>query len=174
MGEGWLNTSSPLSFVVYVNENEREILVCRYLLCTVGSVYIKSKEAPAKDVLKDLVEMCRGIQHPLRGLFLRSYLCQISRDKLPDIGSEYEGWAIQKHWNLTFFINYGTNLELHFYKLHFLYRDADSVNDAIEFVLQNFVEMNKLWVRMQQQVRELKQTNKNTQFWVHLLLILCI
>lgn len=56
-----------------------------------GSVYIKSKEAPAKDVLKDLVEMCRGIQHPLRGLFLRSYLSQVSRDKLPDIGSEYEG-----------------------------------------------------------------------------------
>ncbi|KAJ3705531.1 hypothetical protein LUZ61_009236 [Rhynchospora tenuis] len=91
-----------------------------YLLCTVGSVYIKSKEAPAKDVLKDLVEMSRGIQHPLRGLFLRSYLSQISRDKLPDIGSEYEG-------------------------------DADSVNDAIEFVLQNFIEMNKLWVRMQHQ-----------------------
>uniref|UniRef100_A0ACD5X9V1 Uncharacterized protein n=1 Tax=Avena sativa TaxID=4498 RepID=A0ACD5X9V1_AVESA len=91
-----------------------------YLLCTVGSVYIKSKEAPAKDVLKDLVEMCRGIQHPLRGLFLRSYLSQISRDKLPDIGSEYEG-------------------------------DADSINDAVEFVLQNFIEMNKLWVRMQHQ-----------------------
>lgn len=63
----------------------------RYLLCTVGSVYIKSKDAPAKDVLKDLVEMCRGIQHPLRGLFLRSYLSQVSKDKLPDIGSEYEG-----------------------------------------------------------------------------------
>ncbi|PWZ57139.1 Vacuolar protein sorting-associated protein 35B [Zea mays] len=89
-----------------------------YLLCTVGSVYIKSKEAPAKDVLKDLVEMCRGIQHPLRGLFLRSYLSQISRDKLPDIGSEYEG-------------------------------DAETINDAVEFVLQNFIEMNKLWVRMQ-------------------------
>nr|CAD1827914.1 unnamed protein product [Ananas comosus var. bracteatus] len=91
-----------------------------YLLCTVGSVYIKSKEAPAKDLLKDLVEMCRGVQHPLRGLFLRSYLSQISRDKLPDIGSEYEG-------------------------------DADTVNDAVEFVLQNFIEMNKLWVRMQHQ-----------------------
>lgn len=64
---------------------------CRYLLCTAGSVYIKTKEAPAKEILKDLVEMCRGIQHPLRGLFLRSYLAQISRDKLPDIGSEYEG-----------------------------------------------------------------------------------
>ncbi|GKV41426.1 hypothetical protein SLEP1_g48963 [Rubroshorea leprosula] len=96
------------------------ILPRLYLLCTVGSVYIKSKEAPAKDVLKDLVEMCRGIQHPVRGLFLRSYLAQVSRDKLPDIGSEYEG-------------------------------DADSVMDAVEFVLQNFTEMNKLWVRMQHQ-----------------------
>lgn len=67
------------------------LISVRYLLCTVGSVYIKSKEAPAKDVLKDLVEMCRGIQHPVRGLFLRSYLSQVSRDKLPDIGSEYEG-----------------------------------------------------------------------------------
>ncbi|KAK9165108.1 hypothetical protein Scep_000299 [Stephania cephalantha] len=67
------------------------ILPRLYLLCTVGSVYIKSKEAPAKDVLKDLVEMCRGVQHPVRGLFLRSYLSQVSRDKLPDIGSEYEG-----------------------------------------------------------------------------------
>ncbi|KAL0332760.1 UNVERIFIED_CONTAM: Vacuolar protein sorting-associated protein 35A [Sesamum calycinum] len=85
-----------------------------------GSVYIKSKEAPANDVLKDLVEMCRGIQHPLRGLFLRSYLSQVSRDKLPDIGSEYEG-------------------------------DADTVMDSVEFVLQNFTEMNKLWVRMQHQ-----------------------
>ncbi|KAG4403687.1 hypothetical protein GLYMA_01G164100v4 [Glycine max] len=90
------------------------ILPRLYLLCTVGSVYIKSKEAPAKDVLKDLVEMCRGIQHPVRGLFLRSYLSQVSRDKLPDIGSEYEG-------------------------------DADTVADAVEFVLQNFTEMNKLW-----------------------------
>ncbi|XP_072951157.1 vacuolar protein sorting-associated protein 35B-like isoform X2 [Typha angustifolia] len=102
-----------------------------YLLCTVGSVYIKSKEAPAKDVLKDLVEMCRAIQHPLRGLFLRSYLSQISRDKLPDIGSEYEG-------------------------------DADTVNDAVEFVLQNFIEMNKLWVRMQHQgpMREKEKREK--------------
>ena len=30
--------------------------------------------------------------------------------------------------------------------------DAETVNDAVEFVLQNFTEMNKLWVRMQHQV----------------------
>ncbi|KAL0683542.1 hypothetical protein Bca4012_050390 [Brassica carinata] len=69
------------------------ILPRMYLLCTVGSVYIKSKQAPSKDVLKDLVEMCRGVQHPIRGLFLRSYLTQVSRDKLPEIGSDYQGDA---------------------------------------------------------------------------------
>lgn len=62
-----------------------------YLLVTVGSVYIKSKKAPAKDILFDLVELCRGVQHPMRGLFLRNYLSQVSKDKLPDTGSEYEG-----------------------------------------------------------------------------------
>lgn len=91
-----------------------------YLLTTVAAVYIRSKKAPAKDILFDLVELCRGVQHPMRGLFLRNYLSQISKDKLPDSGSEYEGVG-------------GT------------------VKDAIEFVLQNFGEMNKLWVRMQHQ-----------------------
>lgn len=91
-----------------------------FLLITVGSVYIKSKKAPAKDILFDLVELCRGVQHPMRGLFLRNYLSQVSKDKLPDLGSEYEG-------------------------------TGGSVKDAIEFVLQNFGEMNKLWVRMQHQ-----------------------
>ena len=52
-------------------------VVGSYLLLTVGSVYIVSKEAPAKDILKDLVEMCRGVQHPMRGLFLRNYLSQV-------------------------------------------------------------------------------------------------
>ena len=83
-------------------------MVFRYLLCTVGSVYVRSKEAPAKDVLKDLVEMSRGVQHPIRGLFLRSYLSQISKDKLPDAGSEYEGWvgAVGAGWGLGYFCHY--------------------------------------------------------------------
>ena len=55
-----------------------------YLLVTVGSVYIQSRQAPAKDILKDLVEMAKGVQHPMRGLFLRNYLAHVARDKLPD------------------------------------------------------------------------------------------
>lgn len=57
----------------------------RYLLVTVGTVYMKTKEASRKDILKDLVEMCRGVQAPLRGLFLRNYLLQSTRNQLPDI-----------------------------------------------------------------------------------------
>ena len=36
--------------------------IARYLLCAVGAVYIRSKEAPAKDILRDLVEMCKGVR----------------------------------------------------------------------------------------------------------------
>ncbi|KAG5111558.1 hypothetical protein AAZX31_14G204700 [Glycine max] len=113
------------------------ILPRLYLLCTVGSVYLRCKDAPVKDVLKDLVEMCRAVQHPIRGLFLRSYLSQVSKDKLPDIGYEYEEG------------------------------ESNSVMDAVEFVLQNFTEMNKLWVRLQlqhqgpAQIREKREKERN-------------
>ena len=55
---------------------------------TVGIVYIKSDEGSRKDILRDLVEMCRGVQHPLRGLFLRNYLLQCTRNQLPDVVAE--------------------------------------------------------------------------------------
>ncbi|KAG7267128.1 hypothetical protein CRUP_021778 [Coryphaenoides rupestris] len=80
-----------------------------YLLITVGVVYVRSFPQSRKDILKDLVEMCRGVQHPLRGLFLRNYLLQGTEEMTGDI------------------------------------------NDSIDFVLLNFAEMNKLWVRMQHQ-----------------------
>ncbi|KAK7382938.1 hypothetical protein VNO78_28602 [Psophocarpus tetragonolobus] len=113
------------------------ILPRLYLLCTVGSVYLRCKDAPVKDILKDLVEMCRAVQHPIRGLFLRSYLSQVSKDKLPDIGYEYEEG------------------------------ESNSVMDAVEFVLQNFTEMNKLWVRLQLQhqgpsrIKEKREKERN-------------
>lgn len=91
-----------------------------YLLVTVGVVYIKSGETGARDILKDLVEMCRGVQHPLRGLFLRNYLLQCTRNLLPDTQEDDDS----EHGN---------------------------VKDAIDFIMVNFGEMNKLWVRMQHQ-----------------------
>jgi len=97
------------------------ILQRLYLMITVGSVYIKLKKAPAKEVLKDLVEMCRGIQHPTRGLFLRTYLAEMTKDKLPELNSPYAE------------------------------NGGGDILDCVDFILQNFTEMNKLWVRMQHQ-----------------------
>ncbi|XP_060081276.1 vacuolar protein sorting-associated protein 35-like [Ylistrum balloti] len=94
-----------------------------YLLITVGVVYIKSNELSRKDILKDLVEMCRGVQHPLRGLFLRNYLLQCTKNVLPDSEEDTSSGDYE----------------------------AGTVLDSIDFILLNFSEMNKLWVRMQHQ-----------------------
>lgn len=88
-----------------------------YLLVTVGAVYVKTKQVTTKDIMKDLVEMTRGVQHPLRGLFLRSYLLQCLREHLPTEEISEDG----------------------------------TINDSVDFILLNFSEMNKLWVRMQHQ-----------------------
>lgn len=89
-------------------------------MVTVGAVYFKSPDSPKMDILKDLVEMCRGVQHPLRGLFLRYYLLTSTKELLPDLPQN---------------------------------KEAGTINDSIEFVMTNFSEMNKLWVRMAYWVR---------------------
>merc|ERR1712223_1098020 len=98
-----------------------------YLLITVGLVYIQTNEFSRRDILRDLVEMCRGVQHPLRGLFLRNYLLQCTRNILPDAVEE----VIQS--DPSQLILDGT------------------IEDSIDFILLNFSEMNKLWVRVQHQ-----------------------
>ncbi|CAG9802427.1 unnamed protein product [Chironomus riparius] len=92
-----------------------------YLLITVGLVYIKHDGSLTKSIMMDLVEMCRGVQDPLRGLFLRNYLLtlrSILPDTLPSSDSDDDD-----EWG--------------------------NVNDSVDFILNNFTEMNKLWVRMQ-------------------------
>lgn len=89
-----------------------------YLMITVGTVYMSVEDAPVKEIMKDMMEMSRGVQHPIRGLFLRYYLSGQARDYLPSgTGDGPEG----------------------------------NMQDSINFVLTNFVEMNKLWVRLQHQ-----------------------
>ncbi|KAL0252612.1 hypothetical protein I308_102004 [Cryptococcus tetragattii IND107] len=89
-----------------------------YLMITVGSVYMSVPDAPVKEIMKDMLEMSRGVQHPTRGLFLRHYLSGQTRDFLPVGNSDGPGGNLQ---------------------------------DSIGFVLTNFIEMNKLWVRLQHQ-----------------------
>lgn len=60
-----------------------------YLLITVGSVYIMSRKLSASEILKDLLEMVKAVQHPIRGLFLRYYLNQCCNQLLPDVDNEY-------------------------------------------------------------------------------------
>jgi vacuolar protein sorting-associated protein 35 len=54
-----------------------------YLMITVGSVYMSIPDAPIKEIMKDMMEMSRGVLHPIRGLFLRHYLSGQTRDHLP-------------------------------------------------------------------------------------------
>ncbi|CAO1634106.1 unnamed protein product [Parajaminaea phylloscopi] len=89
-----------------------------YLMITVGSVYMSIPDAPIKEIMKDIMEMSRGVQHPTRGLFLRHYLSGATRDHLP-VGSTAG--------------------------------PSGNLQDSIGFVLTNFIEMNKLWVRLQHQ-----------------------
>jgi vacuolar protein sorting-associated protein 35 len=63
-----------------------------YLMITVGSVYMSIPDAPVKEIMKDMMEMSRGVLHPIRGLFLRHYLSGQTRDHLP-IGIE-EGYVL--------------------------------------------------------------------------------
>ncbi|KAJ2738967.1 retromer complex subunit Vps35, partial [Coemansia sp. BCRC 34490] len=73
---------------------------------------------PVREIMTDMLEMARGVQHPTRGLFLRYYLGQVTKDYLPvGDGDGPEG-----------------NLQI-----------------STDFILTNFVEMNKLWVRLQHQ-----------------------
>ncbi|KAF8641524.1 hypothetical protein AX16_009902 [Volvariella volvacea WC 439] len=89
-----------------------------YLMITVGSVYMSIPDAPIKEIMKDMLEMSRGVLHPIRGLFLRHYLSGQTRDHLP-VGLEPG--------------------------------PSGNLQDSIAFVLTNFIEMNKLWVRLQHQ-----------------------
>ena len=80
-----------------------------------GSVYMSVPEAPVREIMRDMLEMSRGVQHPIRGLFLRHYLSGQTRDHLPVGDSTGPG---------------------------------GNLKDSISFILTNFVEMNKLWVRL--------------------------
>ncbi|MCJ1438473.1 Vacuolar protein sorting-associated protein 35 [Xylographa pallens] len=103
-----------------------------YLMITVGTVYMAIEDAPVKEIMKDMMEMSRGVQHPIRGLFLRYYLSGQARDSLPTgTGDGPEG----------------------------------NIQDSISFILTNFVEMNKLWVRLQHQghSREREQRTRERQ-----------
>uniref|UniRef100_A0A0N4ZA51 Vacuolar protein sorting-associated protein 35 n=1 Tax=Parastrongyloides trichosuri TaxID=131310 RepID=A0A0N4ZA51_PARTI len=119
-----INVSELYELVQYAGN----IIPRLYLLITVGTVFLNCGHVSKKQLLCDLVEMCRGVQQPLRGLFLRNYLLQHMKNFLPDVPN-----IISE--------NDSDNSAA----------DDGTISDAIEAVMTNFSEMNKLWVRMQYQ-----------------------
>jgi vacuolar protein sorting-associated protein 35 len=89
------------------------ILPRLYLLVTVGVAYIQSKEVSGSEILRDMAELCKGVQHPIRGLFLRYYLLQMTKDKLQQVASD------------------------------------ESLDEVVDFILNNFSETTRLWIRLQ-------------------------
>ena len=85
-----------------------------YMMIVIGTTYMSIEGAPTKDLMKDMIEMCHGVQHPIRGLFLRYYLSQRTKNLLP----------------------FGNQADF---------------QETVDFLIANFIEMNKLWVRLQHQ-----------------------
>lgn len=85
-----------------------------YMMTVIGTTHMATKSSSTKDIMKDMMEMCRGVQHPIRGLFLRHHLSQRLKDLCP-------------------------------------IATTDDFNDTVNFIITNFIEMNKLWVRLQHQ-----------------------
>lgn len=86
---------TPLSKIYDAVQLTGNVLPRLYLMITAGSVYIKSGQGKAREVLGDLLEMVKGVQHPQRGLFLRHYLAQKCKDRLPDENSPYAGESVK-------------------------------------------------------------------------------
>src|SRR5260370_10115831 len=113
---------------------EGNIVPRLYLMITVGSVYMSAPEAPVKEIMKDMMEMSRGVLHPIRGLFLRHYLSGQTRDHLP-IDSD------------TGCVSPLFDLDIASDCHHF--RPAGNLQYSITFQLSNVVEMTKLLLRRQ-------------------------
>lgn len=109
------NENSPFLADLYeLVQYSGNIIPRLYMMILIGTTYMMTNEAPKEDIMKDMIEMCKGVQHPIRGLFLRYYLSQRIKHLLPK-------------------------------------SNATEFNETIDFLVTNFIEMNKLWVRLQHQ-----------------------
>ena len=74
-----------------------------YLLIIVGTIFIESEQCEKKEeVIYDIIQMSKGVQNPIRGLFTRYFLLKMLKDYL----------------------------------------------NCIDYLIDNFKDMNKLWIRI--------------------------
>jgi vacuolar protein sorting-associated protein 35 len=126
-----------------------------YLQICASSALIRSGEVGARWVMKDIIEAVKCVQNPVRGLFLRHYLLQAFRDKLPDepipldqIGAPLgTGSAAPSGEGSNPVENVSTPAPVA--EKAAMNNEQGTVKDSYEFILANFIEMNKLWVRIQ-------------------------
>ncbi|XBW37977.1 hypothetical protein QEN19_003562 [Hanseniaspora menglaensis] len=93
-----------------------------YLMITCGVAMLHIDDFPHIEILKDMIEMLNGVQNPIKGMFLRYYLLQRSKFIFKNEESESK----EKYNNI--------NTEF-----------------KVDFLIANFIEMNKLWIRLQYQ-----------------------
>ena len=101
-----------------------------YLMITVGSVYMSIPDAPVKEVMKDMLEMSRGVLHPIRGLFLRHYLSGQTRDHLPlGVDAGYVDFSVSsaRCAELNGMQPQGQSPRLHYLRTHQFHRDEQAV-----------------------------------------------
>jgi hypothetical protein len=115
-----VRAGTPAADLYEAVQHAGNVLPRLYLMVTAGSVYIRSGQASSKDVLVDLMDYVKGVQHPMRGLFVRYYLVQRMKDKLAPAAAGGADAAT-----------------------------TTTARYAIDFLTANLVEMNRLWVRMQ-------------------------
>ena len=99
-------------------QQARFILPRMYLLITVGGIYMETQVDSCKKIIFDLLQMIKGVQNPIRGLFTRYYLLKTIKDKLPDKGNQFET------------------------------EEGPMKDTTLKFILQNLEEMNRLWIRL--------------------------
>ena len=58
-------------------------------MITAGSILIENEPKASQEIIFDLLGMIKGVQNPIRGLFVRYYLLKRLKDKVPDKDNIY-------------------------------------------------------------------------------------
>jgi len=78
----------PMIVIYESVQSTSGILARLYLMVTAGMALIKRKGASANEIMRDVVEMARAIQTPIRCIFLRYYIVKKMKGVFPDKGSK--------------------------------------------------------------------------------------
>ena len=75
---------------IYDSVQQAVYLIPRlYLMITAGSLVILDDPKSSEEIIFDLLGMIKGVQNPIRGLFVRYYLLKRIKDKVPDKDNVY-------------------------------------------------------------------------------------